>query len=82
GDDYLGDYGSPLRDQALELSLLRQHKLAAERWSALSAKVADTLAHRQWLSTQERLALLRLARFDPAVDWQARITSSLGSESL
>ncbi|HII4613917.1 alpha-2-macroglobulin family protein [Aeromonas hydrophila] len=82
GDDYLGDYGSPLRDQALELSLLRQHKLAAERWPALSAKVADTLAHRQWLSTQERLALLRLARFDPAVDWQAKVTSSLGSGSL
>ncbi|MCJ7974240.1 alpha-2-macroglobulin family protein [Aeromonas veronii] len=82
GDDYLGDYGSPLRDEALELSLLRQHKLAVERWPALSAKVADTLAHRQWLSTQERLALLRLARFDPAVDWQARVTSSLGSGSL
>ncbi len=82
GDDYLGDYGSPLRDQALELSLLRQHKLAAERWPALSAKVADTLAHRQWLSTQERLALLRLARVDPAIDWQARVTSSLGSGSL
>lgn len=82
GDDYLGDYGSALRDQALELSLLRQHKLAADRWPALSAKVADTLAHRQWLSTQERLALLRLARFDPAVDWQAKVTSSLGSGSL
>ncbi|MFM5425480.1 alpha-2-macroglobulin [Aeromonas veronii] len=82
GDAYMGDYGSPLRDEALELSLLRQHKLAAERWPALSAKVADTLAHRQWLSTQERLALLRLARFDPAVDWQARVTSSLGSGSL
>lgn len=82
GEDYLGDYGSPLRDEALELSLLRQHKLAAERWPALSAKVADTLAHRQWLSTQERLALLRLARFDPAVDWQARMTSYLGSGSL
>ncbi|MFM5801740.1 alpha-2-macroglobulin [Aeromonas veronii] len=82
GDDYLGDYGSQLRDGALELSLLRQHKLAAERWPGLSAKVADTLAHRQWLSTQERLALLRLARFDPAVDWQAKVTSSLGSGSL
>ncbi|WP_423855771.1 alpha-2-macroglobulin family protein [Aeromonas hydrophila] len=82
GDDYLGDYGSPLRDQALELSLLRQHKLAAESWPALSAKVADTLAHRQWLSTQERLALLRLARFDPAADWQARVTSSLGGGPL
>ncbi|MEN3800457.1 alpha-2-macroglobulin [Aeromonas veronii] len=82
GDDYLGDYGSPLRDEALELSLLRQHKLAAERWPALSTKVADTLAHRQWLSTQERLALLRLARFDPAADWQAKVTSSLGSGSL
>lgn len=78
GEDYLGDYGSPLRDQALELSLLRQHKLAEERWPALSAKVADTLAHRQWLSTQERLALLRLARFDPAADWQARLVSTDG----
>ncbi|MFM5125878.1 alpha-2-macroglobulin [Aeromonas veronii] len=82
GDDYLGDYGSPLRDEALVFSLLRQHKLAVERWPALSAKVADTLAHRQWLSTQERLALLRLARFDPAADWQAKVTSSLGSGSL
>lgn len=82
GDDYLGDYGSPLRDEALELSLLRQHKLAVERLPALSAKVADTLAHRQWLSTQERLALLRLARFDPAADWQAKVASSLGSGSL
>ncbi|MEH8260408.1 alpha-2-macroglobulin [Aeromonas veronii] len=82
GDDYLGDYGSPLRDGALEFSLLRQYKLAAERWPALSAKVADTLAHRQWLSTQERLALLRLARFDPAVDWQAKVASSSGSEAL
>lgn len=81
-DGYLGDYGSALRDQALELSLLRRHKLAEDRWSALSAQVADTLAHRQWLSTQERLALLRLARFDPAADWQARVTSSLGSGSL
>ncbi|WP_429108012.1 alpha-2-macroglobulin family protein [Aeromonas media] len=82
GEDYLGDYGSPLRDQALELSLLRQHKLAADRWPALSAKVADTLAHRQWLSTQERLALLRLAQVDPAADWQARVDSPLGSDSL
>lgn len=82
GDDYLGDYGSPLRDEALELSLLRQHKLASDRWPALSAKVADTLAHRQWLSTQERLALLRLARVDPGLDWQAKVASSLGSESL
>lgn len=82
GDDYLGDYGSPLRDQTLELALLRQHKLALDRWPTLSAKVADTLAHRQWLSTQERLALLRLARFDPAVDWQAKVTSSLGSGPL
>ncbi len=62
--------------------MLRQHKLAAEHWPDLSAKVADTLAHRQWISTQERLALLRLARFDPAVDWQAKVTSSLGSGSL
>ncbi len=82
GDGYLGDYGSALRDQALELSLLRRHKLAEDRWPALSAQVADTLAHRQWLSTQERLALLRLAQADPAAGWQARITSSSGTQPV
>ncbi|MDM5088215.1 alpha-2-macroglobulin family protein [Aeromonas bestiarum] len=82
GEDYLGDYGSPLRDEALALSLLRQHKLAEDRWPALSARVADTLAHRQWLSTQERLALLRLAQVDPAADWQARLVSINGDHPV
>ncbi len=82
GDDYLADYGSPLRDGALELALLRQHKLAEDRWPELSAKVADTLAHRQWLSTQERLALLRLALVDPAADWQARVASISGDQAV
>lgn len=82
GDDYLADYGSPLRDGALELALLRQHKLAEDRWPELSAKVADTLAHRQWLSTQERLALLRLAQVDPAADWQARVVSISGDQAV
>lgn len=82
GDDYLGDYGSPLRDGALELALLRQHQLAAEHWSELSTKLADILAHRQWLSTQERLALLRLARADPAIDWQARVEGMSDSSTL
>ena len=82
GDDYLADYGSPLRDGALELALLRQHKLTEDRWPELSAKVADTLAHRQWLSTQERLALLRLAQVDPAADWQARVASISGDQAV
>lgn len=82
GEDYLGDYGSPLRDEALELSLLRQHRLAEDRWPALSARVADTLAHRQWLSTQERLALLRLAQRDPAADWQAKVVSINGDHPV
>lgn len=82
GDDYLADYGSPLRDGALELALLRQHKLAEDRWPELSAKVADTLAHRQWLSTQERLTLLRLAQVDPAADWQARVASISGDQAV
>ncbi|MGY3885392.1 alpha-2-macroglobulin family protein [Aeromonas aquatica] len=82
GEDYLADYGSPLRDGALELALLRQYKLAQASWPDLSAKLADTLAHRQWLSTQERLALLRLAQVDPAVDWQARVESASGEQPL
>ncbi|MGE6117155.1 alpha-2-macroglobulin family protein [Aeromonas salmonicida] len=82
GDDYLADYGSPLRDGALELALLRQHKLTEDRWPEVSAKVADTLAHRQWLSTQERLALLRLAQVDPAADWQARVASISGDQAV
>ncbi len=82
GDDYLADYGSPLRDGALALALLRHHKLAEDRWPELSAKVADTLAHRQWLSTQERLALLRLAQVDPVADWQARVVSISGDQAV
>lgn len=44
--------------------------------------MADTLAHRQWLSTQERLALLRLAQVDPAADWQARLVSINGDHPV
>lgn len=82
GEEYLADYGSPLRDGALMLALLRQYQLAQERWPALSASLANTLAHRQWLSTQERLALLRLAQLDPAADWQARVEGIAGEPSL
>lgn len=64
---WLGDYGSDLRDQALMLALLREHKRTAEgadqRLLALSRDLqARGGEGRLWLSTQEQIALARLGR--------------------
>lgn len=72
GEEYLGDYGSPLRDGAAMLALLRE-QWPGQDAGPLTAQVSDALAHRRWLSTQEQLALLRLGAKEPAAPWQALI---------
>ncbi len=62
---WLGDYGSELRDRALALALLRQHQVTVPASSDALLGVARELAGRQDrrpLSTQEQLALFRLGR--------------------
>ncbi|MBU1641587.1 MAG: alpha-2-macroglobulin family protein [Proteobacteria bacterium] len=79
---YLGDYGSPIRDLALTISLLQKHELLADQAGMLLFGLADLIHSRGYLSTQERLALLQVGL--PLLEakgqeWQGRL--QMGSES-
>ena len=78
---WLGDYGSPLRDQALMLALLGENKRTDgsrdARLLALSRDLQARLGEsRYWLSTQEKIALARLGR-GLALDSQATFSGVL-----
>ncbi|UVE17221.1 alpha-2-macroglobulin family protein [Pseudomonas sp. LS44] len=76
-DQWLSDYGSPLRDQALILALLEEHDLAAVSREERLFKLADELASRDYLSTQERNALFLAGRDllgKPERDWSAELS--------
>lgn len=60
--EWLGDYGSVVRDLALSYALMHRHSLAHERRENLYFDLAARLAGRPYLSTQERLALFLAAR--------------------
>jgi uncharacterized protein YfaS (alpha-2-macroglobulin family) len=63
---YLGDYGSLVRDEALMLALLHEHKLATPKYDArilaLARELREPERDQYWLSTQEQLAIFRLGR--------------------
>ncbi|UFH49058.1 alpha-2-macroglobulin family protein [Pseudomonas sp. KNUC1026] len=59
---WLHDYGSPLRDQALILSLLQENKLASGQVDERLFALADQVAANRWLSTQERNSLFLAGR--------------------
>lgn len=65
--EYLGDYGSRLRDDALMIALVHEHKLARPEYDARSVAMGRELDARRnsgwlWLSTQEQVALARLGK--------------------
>ena len=62
GHEWLGDYGSPVRDLALSYALLHRHEMDHPRRENLLFDLADRLGSRQYHSTQERLALFLAAR--------------------
>lgn len=73
---WLADYGSALRDQALILALLEEHDLAAGSREQRLFGLADLLAQHQYLSTQERNALFLAGRDllgKPEGDWRAQL---------
>lgn len=77
-DNWLADYGSPLRDQALILALLEEHELAASSREARLFALADEVAGQQWLSTQERNSLYLAGRNllgKPEPNWHAGLHS-------
>ncbi|MBH3427531.1 alpha-2-macroglobulin family protein [Pseudomonas alkylphenolica] len=78
-DDWLGDYGSPVRDQALILALLEENNLASDSLDARLFELSDQLAANRWLSTQERNALFLAGRgllTRPEGQWSARLDSA------
>jgi alpha-2-macroglobulin len=77
-NNWLADYGSPLRDQALILALLEEHDLAGKRREERLFKLADEVAGQQWLSTQERNSLYLAGRnllSKPEPNWSAALQS-------
>ncbi len=73
---YLGDYGSRLRDLTLINYLLNKHPIMPELTANLIFQLGDELAHRDYLSTQERNALFRtgvLLKSKPQQAWQGNL---------
>ena len=84
-DQWLGDYGSPLRDQALILALLEENNLMSGQREARVFALSDQLAASQWLSTQERNALFLAGRDllgQPEQPWTAQLVSGSQTREL
>lgn len=65
--EYLGDYGTRLRDDALMIALVHERKLTKPEYDARSIALGRELDARRnsgwlWLSTQEQVALARLGK--------------------
>jgi uncharacterized protein YfaS (alpha-2-macroglobulin family) len=75
--EWLGDYGSGVRDLALAYALLNRHRVQHERRENLLFDLAERLGPRQYFSTQERLALYLAARAAGAVAGDAEWTALL-----
>jgi len=80
-DDWLGDYGSAVRDDALAYALAAQYGLRHERTEAWLAEVSARLSGRSYLSTQEQMALLLAARAGGAggEPWHAALSHGPGA---
>lgn len=85
-DEWLGDYGSKLRDLALSYALLHRHQIAHPRRETLLMDLADSLGTRSYHSTQERLALFLAARAAGGSStgnqpWQANLDTGTGADA-
>ncbi|WP_192452150.1 alpha-2-macroglobulin family protein [Bordetella bronchiseptica] len=80
-DEWLGDYGSAVRDYALSYALVNQYGLKHDRTEALLDQVGGYLGVRSYLSTQEQMALLLAAGATGAesrTPWQAALQIGTG----
>ena len=85
GDGWLGDYGSPVRDQALILALLQENDLATDQFATRLFALSDAVAAHQWLSTQDRNALFLAGRDllkKPEAPWHAEVVEGGQPRSL
>lgn len=83
-DEWLGDYGSPVRDLAMAYALLTEHDLVPQRREALLPLLATQLAGRTYFSTQEQLALILAARATGSGDkpWQVQWQSGTTTRTV
>ncbi|MEW6263941.1 MAG: alpha-2-macroglobulin [Thermodesulfobacteriota bacterium] len=73
---FWGDYGSPLRDLALTLALLLEHKIESPGLEKLTFDLDEELRQRRWLSTQEKYAAFKVGlAVETAADkeWSGRL---------
>ncbi|MBJ9328651.1 alpha-2-macroglobulin family protein [Citrobacter amalonaticus] len=79
---WLADYGSPLRDNALMLALLEENNLKPDVQNSLLNTLSEQAFSQRWLSTQENNALFLAARSlqDLPGTWQAK--TSLAEQPL
>ena len=79
---WLADYGSPLRDNALMLALLEENNLKPDVQNSLLNTLSEQAFSQRWLSTQENNALFLAARSlqDLPGTWQAQ--TSLAEQPL
>ncbi|POT60052.1 hypothetical protein C3432_04965 [Citrobacter amalonaticus] len=79
---WMADYGSALRDNALMLSLLEENKQQPDAQNALLNTLSEQAFGQRWLSTQESNALFLAARSleDLPGNWQ--VQTSLSAQPL
>jgi uncharacterized protein YfaS (alpha-2-macroglobulin family) len=84
GNEWLGDYGSAVRDLSMTYALLAEAKVEHPRRELLLNDIAQRLAGRRYLSTQEQISVFRAARaMGPGGgEWQARWDQGGRSETL
>lgn len=86
GYEWLGDYGSPLRDLAQGYALMLRHGVEHTRREQWLFDAANLMGGRRYLSTQERQAVFEAGRraglLAPAAaeGWQARLAD--GTDTL
>ena len=77
--NWLGDYGSAVRDLALAYALLQRHQVVHAKRENLISDLANELGNHRYHSTQERLGLFLAARAaggDAAQPWQAAFSGA------
>lgn len=84
--DWLGDYGTAVRDQAMSYALLLKHKITHTQRETLLINLADRLGKpRGYFSTQERIALFLAARAAGGTStepWEVLLKTADGSTPL
>jgi uncharacterized protein YfaS (alpha-2-macroglobulin family) len=78
---YYADYGSSVRDIALSLSLALENDFDT---GTLVDDLESAMADRRWLSTQERISLVKVARafFENGSNWQGEIVTDDFTQTL